>query len=146
MAPGTGETAEREGDANNETILRVRPLDVLAFALMVQSVSVDRQLKYDMQVMCHARAAMRQSLPVLFLHPLARRGIATCLQHLRRLQVADHVFSLDPIVDQQNQLDLFSQRTELQLALATAVATGQASFQNATTYARRLEQDSRRSS
>ncbi len=51
------------------------------------------------------------------------------------------MYSLDPVVDQQNQLDLYSERTELQLALATALATGQVSFENATTYARRLEQD-----
>ena len=52
-----------------------------------------------------------------------------------------HVFALDPVVDQQNELDLFSQRTQLQLALAVAVASGQVNFQNADSYARRTELD-----
>ena len=52
-----------------------------------------------------------------------------------------HIFALDPVVDQQNELDLFSQRTQLQLALAIAVSSGQVNFQNAESYARRTELD-----
>jgi len=132
-----------EGDLRDpQDLRRVRPIDVLAFALMIQSVFVDRQLKHDMQVV-----AQRKGLEVgdpyqhcfyaLWPDPLARRAFNQYVESKWPI----HVFSLDPAVDQQNQLDLYSARTELQLALATAVATGQVNFQNATTYARRLEQD-----
>jgi hypothetical protein len=120
----------------------VRPIDVLAFALMVQSVFVDRQLKHDMKVMAERKGCVCGNPEEYFFYELqpsepakqAFNAYVACKWPI-------HVFSLDPVVEQQNQLDLFSQRTELQLALATAVATGQANIQNATTYARRLEKD-----
>ena len=42
-----------------------------------------------------------------------------------------HIYSVDPVLDQQNVLDAYSRRTELQLALAVAVATGQFNVKNA---------------
>ncbi len=52
-----------------------------------------------------------------------------------------HVYSVDPAVEQQNVLDAFSRRSELQLALAVAVASGSMNANNATKFARRLEFD-----
>ncbi len=129
-------------DANNNTILRVRPLDVLAFALLIQSVAVDRQLKYDMQIMCQRKGCdVGNPFQYCFFNLWPDEASQHAFNKYVECKWPIHVFSLDPIVEQQNQLDLFSQRTELQLALATAVSTGQVSFQNATSYARRLEQD-----
>lgn len=122
--------------------LRIRPVEVLAYALMINAVMVDRQLKYDMQVMAQRKGCACGDPYMYTFHDLwptpeaqaAFNAYVACKWPI-------HVFSLDPMVEEQNQLDLFSQRTELQLALAAAISTGQVDFQNATTYARRLEQD-----
>ena len=121
---------------------RIRPVDILSFAIMVQSVLVDRALKHDMQIMtqrknCSIGDPYQYTFHALVPDPSAQQAFNSYVA----CKWPIHVFSLDPMVDQQNQLDLFSQRTELQLALAAAIASGQVSFQNATTYARRLEQD-----
>jgi len=123
-------------------VRRIRPIDILAFALMVQSVAVDRQLKNDMQVMIERKGCqLGDPFQYTFygLHP--DEGAKAAFSTYVASKWPIHVFSLDPVVDQQNQLDLLSRRTELQLALATAIATGQSSFQNASSYARRLEED-----
>jgi hypothetical protein len=121
---------------------RVRPLDVLAFALLIQTVAVDRQLKYDMRVMCQRKGCdVGDPFQYCFFNLWPDPASQHAFNKYVECKWPIHVFSLDPITEQQNQLDLFSQRTELQLALATAVSTGQVSFQNATSYARRLEQD-----
>ena len=127
---------------DNKKKPRIRPVDILAFAIMVQSVLVDRALKHDMQIMaqrknCSIGDPYQYTFHALVPDPSAQQAFNSYVA----CKWPIHVFSLDPMVDQQNQLDLFSQRTELQLALAAAIASGQVSFQNATTYARRLEQD-----
>lgn len=50
-------------------------------------------------------------------------------------------FALDPVVDQQNILDSFSLRRDLQLALAFAFSTGKISFNQLTTFRRKIQQD-----
>jgi len=122
--------------------LRVRPIDILAYALMIQSVFVDRQLKYDMKVMAQRKGcACGDPYQFCFYDLCPDEATSHAFNMYVECKWPIHVFSLDPILDQQNQLDLYSERTELQLALATAVASGQASFENATSYARRLEKD-----
>ncbi len=51
------------------------------------------------------------------------------------------IYSVDPVINQQNVLDAFSRRSELQLALAASVAAGKVSIKNATSYARQLDLD-----
>jgi len=121
---------------------RVRPVDVLAYALMVQSVYVDRQLKSDMQIISQRKGCACGDPYQYLFHALwpdeaAQHAFMTYVE----CKWPIHVFSLDPIVDQQNQLDLYSARSQLQLALALAISSGTVSVQNATTYARSLEQD-----
>ena len=121
---------------------RVRPVDILAFALAVQSVVVDRQLKFDMQVICQRKGCeIGDPYQYCFFNLWPDDDAKHAFNKYVECKWPIHVFSLDPVVEQQNQLDLFSQRTELQLALATAVSSGQVSFQNATSYARRIERD-----
>ncbi len=132
---------EPMGDCNNLQH-RVRPVDILAFALAVQSVVVDRQLKFDMQVICQRKGCeIGDPYQYCFFNLLPDDAAKHAFNKYVECKWPIHVFSLDPVIEQQNQLDLFSQRTELQLALATAVASGQVSFQNATSYARRIERD-----
>ena len=128
----------------------VKPIDVLAFALIVQSVFLDRQIKYDMELLAqrkHCACGDAWDLTFYDLYPTTPEDV----ERYSRAQAAFsayveckwpiHIFALDPVVDQQNELDLFSQRTQLQLALAVAVASGQVNFQNAESYARRTELD-----
>ena len=129
-------------DRLDSSKLRVRPIDILAYALMIQSVFVDRQLKYDMKVMAQRKGcACGDPYQFCFYDLCPDEATSHAFRMYVECKWPIHVFSLDPILDQQNQLDLYSERTELQLALATAVASGQASFENATSYARRLEKD-----
>jgi hypothetical protein len=138
-----GATAEAGGECN-------KPVDVLAFALIVQSVFLDRQIKYDMELLAqrkHCACGDAWNLTFYDLYPTTPEDV----ERYSRAQAAFsayveckwpiHIFALDPVVDQQNELDLFSQRTQLQLALAVAVASGQVNFQNAESYARRTELD-----
>jgi hypothetical protein len=52
-----------------------------------------------------------------------------------------HVFSLDPVTDQQNIASLSLQRREMQLALSLAFVSGQISTRTMMNYARRIERD-----
>lgn len=51
------------------------------------------------------------------------------------------VFALDPVTQEQNVLDQFSMRRELQLAMALAFASGQINASNATKFVRQFELD-----
>ncbi len=51
------------------------------------------------------------------------------------------VFALDPVSAEQNVDDAFARRRELQIALATAAATGRLNAQALTRFTRRLEED-----
>lgn len=116
--------------------------DALVYALMVQSVLVDRQLKHDIGIVSQRKGCVCGDLNVLTFYDL----IPTLEAQQAFNMYVDckwplHVFSLDPAVDQQNQLDLFSARSELQIALAVAVASGKVNIRQATSYARQLQLD-----
>ena len=120
---------------------QVRPIDVLAFALMVQSVLVDRQLKYDMGVVAERNHSDNGDLEQYCFFNLwpdeeAKRAFNTYVQTKWPI----HVFSLDPLIEQQNQLDLYSAHAA-STCLGAAPSSGQVSLQQATTYARNLEKD-----
>lgn len=120
----------------------IHSTDILVYALMVQSVLVDRQLKQDMDVTYQRKGGMCPDLNTITFYDIlptdeAKAAFGTYVQTKWPI----HVFALDPAVDQQNQIDLFSARSELQLALAVAVSTGNMNFDNATKYARQLQTD-----
>lgn len=50
-------------------------------------------------------------------------------------------FAIDPVVEQQNILDEYALRRDLQLALAFAFASGSINFRQMTTYRRQIEED-----
>ena len=52
-----------------------------------------------------------------------------------------HLFTLDPVVEEQNYQDAFSRRRELQLAMAMAVAKGNISAACAVRFTRQLSLD-----
>ena len=120
----------------------VRPTDVLVYALLVQSVLVDRLLKEDMSVTAERKGCACADLNALTFYDLFPSEEAkAAFGRYVECKWPIHVFALDPVIEQQNQLDLFSARSELQMALAVAVASGQVNFDQATSYARRLETD-----
>ena len=134
----------------NLIVEAAEPIDVLSFALIVQSVFLDRQIKHDMEFLAQRKGCAcgdPWALSFYDLYPSTPEDV----DRYSRAQGAFaayveckwpiHVFAIDPVVDQQNQLDLFSQRTQLQLALAIAISSGSVNFQNATSYARRTELD-----
>ena len=120
----------------------VEPSDILAFALLVQFLNVDRQLKWDMKYMSQRRGCNCGDVEGLSFYefdpsPEARNAFKDYVACKWPL----HIYSVDPVLDQQNVLDAYSRRTELQLALAVGVATGQFNFKNATSFARQLDLD-----
>ena len=120
----------------------VEPSDVLAFALLLQFISVDRQLKWDMKYMAQRRGCACAEVDGLSFYDLqATPEAREAFQEYVACKWPLHIYSVDPVVDQQNVLDAFSRRTELQLALAVAVSTGQFNIKNATSFARQLDLD-----
>ena len=133
-------TRNRGLDDNWES--QVTSTDVLAFVLSLQFASVDRQLKEDMRVMSERRGCACGDVNHLWFYefypsPEAKQAFNAYVACKWPL----HVYSVDPAVEQQNVLDAFSRRSELQLALAVSVASGSMSANNATKFARRLEFD-----
>ncbi|WP_406695033.1 hypothetical protein V5E97_28735 [Singulisphaera sp. Ch08] len=119
-----------------------RATDVFIYALMVQSVLVDRQLKHDIDVISQQKGCACEDLNNLTFYdllpsPEAREAFNTYV----RCKWPIHVFAIDPAVEQQNHLDLFSARSEFQAALAVGIASGNLNFDQATKFARRLETD-----
>ena len=121
---------------------QVTSTDVLAFVLLLQFAAVDQQLKEDMRIVAERRGCACGDLGHLSFYEFqptdeakqAFKAYVACKWPL-------HVYSVDPAIEQQNVLDAFSRRSELQLAIAVAVASGSMSANNATKFARRLEFD-----
>jgi hypothetical protein len=118
------------------------PTEFLMYAIVVQSAIAQRQLREDMVV-----AMQRKGLSIPDPHTLwfsalcpdddARMAFNAYVEAKWPI----HVFTLDPIIQQQNMLDALSLRSELQLAFAVAIASGKIDFKNATKYARQLSED-----
>jgi hypothetical protein len=132
------------GGPNDPTFVKhqIRATDIFVYALMVQSVLVDRQLKHDMDIVSQQRGCACADLEALsfydlFPTPEAREAFNAYVA----CKWPIHVFAIDPAVEQQNQLDLFSARSEFQAALAVGIASGNINFDQATKFARRLETD-----
>jgi len=120
----------------------VTPTDVLCFCLLLQDVTVDRQLKQDMKIMAKQRGCGcgdAEGLCFYDFDPAPEARVA--FKEYVACKWPLHIYSVDPVVEQQNILDAFSRRTELQLALAVAVSTGKLNIKNATTFARQLDLD-----
>ncbi len=130
------------GSAQAQIDHHKRAADVLVYALMIQSVIVDRQLRHDMDVICQRKGCAAGDLNALTFYDLfpseeakqAFNAYVACKWPI-------HVFSLDPVIEQQNLLDVYSLRSELQMALAVAVSSGQVNVNNATKFARQLDTD-----
>ena len=120
----------------------IRTIESLAFGIIVTAYGLDRQLKADMENInlqkgCIPGNPCGECFYELMPTPRARALYNAYVE----CKWPVHVFSVDPVVDQQNVEQVSSVRSELQVALAVAASTGQISFNNAEQYARRLETD-----
>jgi len=132
---------------------QLRPLDVLCYMVLAQLIFVDRQIKQDMRILhdrrgfAYAGVADRLAVdgsqgPGLRFYDFRPAPEAKHLfKEYVRCKWPIHVYALDPDIDQQNILDAFSQRTELQLALSVALAAGKVNFSDAAKFARQLDLD-----
>ena len=121
--------------------------------MLIQSVFIDRQIKQDMKILHERRgfaygaAADRSALDTpagagLRFYDFKPTPEAKFLfREYVKTKWPIRVFALDPDIDQQNILDAYSQRTELQMALSVALSAGKINFKDAAKYARRLELD-----
>jgi hypothetical protein len=121
--------------------------------VLTQLIFVDRQIKQDMRILHdrrgfpYADAADRSPVagsqgPGLRFYDFRPSPEAKDLfKEYVRYKWPIHVYALDPDIDQQNVLDAFSQRTELQLALSVALAAGKVNFSDAAKFARQLDLD-----
>jgi hypothetical protein len=135
---GSGTTAQGQVVSASKLVLS----DVLSFVLLLQSTTIDRQIKEDMRIVADRRGFECGDVQNYCFYefrpsPESQQAFNNYVANKWPL----HIYAVDPVIDQQNVLDAFSQRTELQLALATAVATGTVNIKNATSYARQLDLD-----
>jgi hypothetical protein len=113
---------------------------VLAWMILVESALLNERLIEDMR---NISAAKGMGARCAFAGPFygpnpapeARDGFNDYVR--RRWPI--RVFALDPVSNEQNVEDMFSQRREMQLALAMAVAHGRASRQTMARYDRALQ-------
>jgi hypothetical protein len=155
---GLPEDKEYRIEMDSNAAINLRPADILCFVILVQSILVDRQIKQDMRVL-HLRlkndrdpfpygeaadwpALDSERGPGLRFYDFRPTTLVQQVfnEYVRR-KWPIHVYALDPQVEQQNVLDAYSQRTELQLALSVALSAGKIGFNNATKYARQLDED-----
>ena len=88
---------------------QLKALDVLTFGLLIQSYYLDRTIKTDMEVMARRRGCTCGDPWALTLYePEPDEQARAAFGAYVACKWPIHVFSLDPAVDQQNQLDLFS--------------------------------------
>lgn len=138
----------------NTFICSVMPPDVarthtaaMAWMILVESALLNERLKQDIRELASAKNAYHLNVtnldwinfsgPSEQLTPDARQlfnDYVTCRWPI-------HVVAVDPVTQDQNVADSFSQRREMQLALALGFASGRVGASNFTRMARRLELD-----
>lgn len=125
------------------------PDEILSFVLMVQAAYLDQLIKTDMAIV--ARRVSRRfddgfcsfSDPSIFsfMDPIPTEEARAAFADYVAAKWPIHVFTLDPMTDQQNQIDILSLRTDLQLALAIGIANGTIDAEQVTTFSRSLERE-----
>lgn len=114
----------------------------LGWQILVESAMLDDRLQEDMRQVavereCNCLVADGLSFSGPNPDPMACEAFRQYVQCRWPVKV----FALDPVTDDQNVADEFSQRREMQLALAVAASRSLIGASNLTQYARRLEYD-----
>ena len=127
---------------------RETPTTTFAWAILVHAALLNEQLNQDVKRVsedpnCHClKCDCEQAFYLPDPSPEARQAFIDYVQ----CRWPVHVFALDPVAQDQNVIDTFSLRRELQLAFALSIATGRMrpnspAVQSMQRYARRLELD-----
>lgn len=114
----------------------------LGWHILVESVMLNERLIEDMKsVSANKNCCQMPPDGLKFYGPNPSIEARVAFQDYIRCRWPIHVFALDPVTDDQNIGDAFSQRRELQLALAIAASKGIFGAQSLTRFVRRLEYD-----
>jgi hypothetical protein len=116
---------------------------VLAWGILVESALLDERLAADVRESATARgrAAPLDLRPAPFYGPCPAAEARAAFADYVRCRWPIRVFALDPVSTEQNVDDAYARRRELQIALATAAASGRLNAQAMARFTRRLEQD-----
>lgn len=113
-----------------------------AWALIVEAALLTDHLKRDMR---EAAAAKNCPCPdgdwLDYYMPIPSKEARAAFNRYVECRWPIIVFALDPVNEQQNIADSYSQRREMQLALSMAFVSGKISARTMTRYARRLEME-----
>lgn len=126
--------------------IRDTPLGHLCWAVAIEVGLLDARFKRDI-----ARTLDAEGMPVpephsyILFHPCLPQQMDPDPRRIFEQYIKTRwkiiTFALDPTTDEQNILDAFSLRRDLQLALSFAFSTGRLSFSQLNSFRRRLEQD-----
>ena len=122
---------------------RRNPIVALAWAIIVESALLNERLADDIREQASLKGCgcgvPPGGLPFFLPHP-PPEAVAAFEEYVR-CRWPIHTFALDPVTDDQNVADAFSQRRETQLALSVALARGNILPQTFSRLARRTELD-----
>jgi|GEM_PF-575196 len=113
---------------------------VLAWAILVESALLNDRLIEDMRTISASKGYAAGCIwhgPYYGPNPSAEAR-ASFNEYVRR-RWPIRIFALDPVSDEQNVEEMFSQRREMQLALAMSVAHGRSNRQTLARYDRMLQ-------
>ncbi|QDV50043.1 hypothetical protein Enr17x_20790 [Gimesia fumaroli] len=114
----------------------------IGWHILVESVMLNERLIEDIKsVSANKNCCQMPPEGLVFYGPEPSIEARVAFQDYIRCRWPIHVFALDPVTDDQNIADSFSQRRELQLALAIAASKGIFGAQSLTRFVRRLEYD-----
>lgn len=115
---------------------------VLAWTILVESALLNERLVADMRDAGSSRGTGPGCVVAgPFWGPDPSPEARAAFNDYVRRRWPIRVFTLDPITQEQNVEDMFSQRREMQMAMAMAFASGRVNSSAMTRYARRLETD-----
>ena len=115
---------------------------VLAWTILVESALLNERLVADMRDTASTRG-MGPACVVAgpFWGPSPSPEARSAFNDYVRRRWPIRVFTLDPVTQEQNVEDMFSQRREMQMAMAMAFSSGRVNSSAMSRYARRLETD-----
>jgi hypothetical protein len=125
----------RTGDATNH-------VEAMAWAIIVESALLNERLVQDMAEIAAAKnnfCVNTQWLPYFHPHPCPE-AVASFNAYVE-CRWPIHVVAVEPVTDDQNVADMFSQTRELQLALSMAFASGRIGAQSFTRMAQKISLD-----
>jgi hypothetical protein len=116
---------------------------VLAWGILVESALLDERLAEDVRESATARGrpAPLAVRPPPFYGPCPSAEARAAFADYVRCRWPIRVFALDPVSEEQNVDDAYARRRELQIAMATAAASGRLNAQAMARFTRRLEED-----